>query len=277
MPDFLGAEPSAASNSKTRSFPGLIFLSLKAYFSTRLIMPKPPHKKSPGGVKHNLPLIIGAGFLCALVILYFLYPPFHSGMNKAFDVLTSEDDERIQAWVSQFGLLGPLIIILVMIGQMFTFLVPNILIMIIAIISYGPVWGGLLALLAVFSSSSIGYYIGTRLSPVTLQKFVSLKTQKKISEFIEDYGVAAIIITRLSSFSNDALGFVAGILNMGYKRFILSTMVGITPLVVLLAIYGNNGRIERALIWIAAASLITLFLYIKLHRRKKRRKKSTHA
>jgi uncharacterized membrane protein YdjX (TVP38/TMEM64 family) len=236
-------------------------------------MRKKAHK-SPGW-KNNLPLIIGAALLGGLVLLYFFYPPFHSGMNKAVEVLTSEDDERIRDWVARFGMLGPLIIILVMVGQMFTFIVPNILIMIIAIISYGPVWGGLLSLLAVFFSSSLGYYIGTRLSQVTLEKFVKLKTQKRISEFIEDYGVAAIIITRLSSFSNDALGFVAGIAKMGYRRFILSTMVGITPLVVLLAIYGNNGRIERALIWIAAVSLITFIVYIKLRERKKRRNRHT--
>ena len=82
--------------------------------------------------------------------------------------------------------------------------------------------------------------------------------------------MAAIMITRLSSFSNDALGFVAGILKMGYTRFIISTMVGITPLVVLLAIYGHNDRIERALIWIAAVSMITLIVYIKLRERQKR-------
>ena len=86
--------------------------------------------------------------------------------------------------------------------------------------------------------------------------------------------MAAIIITRLSSFSNDALGFVAGIVKMGYTRFILSTMVGITPLVVLLAIYGRNGRIEKALIWIAAVSLITFIVYVKLRERKKRKKNS---
>jgi uncharacterized membrane protein YdjX (TVP38/TMEM64 family) len=232
------------------------------------------HKRSKGGVTQNLPLIIGGSLLGLLVVLYFVYPPFHSGMNKAFDVLTSEDDERIQDWVSQFGLLGPVIIILVMVGQMFTFVVPNILVMIISIISYGPLWGGLIALIGVFSSSSVGYYIGTRLSPITLQKFVKLKNQKKISAFIEEYGVAAIMITRLSSFSNDALGFVAGIVNMGYARFIVATMVGITPLVVLLAIYGKNGNIENALLWIAGVSLVTLFVYIKLRERMKRKKKN---
>jgi uncharacterized membrane protein YdjX (TVP38/TMEM64 family) len=190
-------------------------------------------------------------------------------MNKAFEVLTSEDDERIREWVSQFGLLGPVIIILVMVAQMFTFIVPNILIMIIAIISYGPVWGGIIAWLGVFTSSSVGYYIGTRLSPITLQKFVKLETQEKISSFIDDYGAAAIMITRLSSFSNDALGFVAGILRMGYTKFIVSTMVGITPLIVLLAIYGRNDRILKALIWIAVVSMLTLILYIKLRRRRK--------
>jgi hypothetical protein len=51
-------------------------------------------------------------------------------------------------------------------------------------------------------------------------------------------------------------------------------MVGITPLVVLLAIHGNNGNIEKALLWIAAVSLATLIVYIKLREKMKRKKKS---
>src|SRR5688500_6362757 len=97
-------------------------------------------------IKRRLPLIAGILLLCFLVILYFFYAPFHIGLHRAFDALTSEDDDRIRNWVLQFGFLGPVIIILVMVAQMFTFIVPNILIMVIAIVSYGPVWGGIIAL-----------------------------------------------------------------------------------------------------------------------------------
>ena len=66
------------------------------------------------------------------------------------------------------------------------------------------------------------------------------------------------------------MSIVAGLLKMSYKKYILATLAGITPLIILLAIYGKNGKILRALIWIAVASLIILIIYVIID--KKRRK-----
>lgn len=233
------------------------------------------HKRKNTGFTAYLHIIIPLSLVTLAVAAYFLFSGFKAGVNEAFDVLTSDNEPRISAWVSQFGALGPAVIIVAMAVQMFMFVVPNMLLMMIAIISYGPFWGSVLSLTGVFCASSLGYWIGRKLSPVTLDRFVSLETQKKISKFINDYGIGAIIITRLTSFSNDALSFVAGLLEMNYKRYILSTLAGITPLIVTLALFGENGKIEKALIWIAIVSLLFLFLYIFIDKRRKKKKKST--
>ncbi|HTE23191.1 TVP38/TMEM64 family protein [Flavitalea sp.] len=217
------------------------------------------------------PLIISVSLLGILIGCYFLIPSFQDFIKEGFDVLTSDDQQRISKWVGGLGWAGPVLLILIMVFQMFLFVVPNILLMIVAIVSYGPVWGGLISLLGVFASSSLGYLIGKHLGPVTVQKFMSEKAQKKASEFIKEYGVIAIAITRLSSLSNDSLSIVAGLLKMKYHKYILATLCGITPLIVLLAIYGNNGKILTALIWIAAVSLVLLIIYIIISRRKKRK------
>ncbi len=99
---------------------------------------------------------------------------------------------------------------------------------------------------------------------------MSDNAQKKTSEFIKNYGVAAIAITRISSFSNDSLSIVAGLLKMSYQKYILATLGGITPLILLLAIYGRNGKILKALIWIAVISLVLLIIYIIVDKRRKR-------
>lgn len=217
----------------------------------------------------KVPLYVSLSILAVLVGCYFIFPGFQAGINEAFDVITSEDEERTQQWVKQFGAFGPIILILAMMVQMFLFVIPNILLFMIAILCYGPVWGALISLAGVFASSSLGYAIGRKLGPRAIDKFVSPETQDKICLFVERYGVKAIAITRLSSFSNDALSFVAGILEMSYRKYILATLGGITPLIITLAIYGRNGKIERALIWIAAASLVILVLYIILDKKKR--------
>ena len=159
-----------------------------------------------------------------------------------------------------------------MIVQMFLFVVPNVFVMIVAIVSYGPFWGAVISFFGVFASSSVGYIIGKYLGPVTVDKFMSEKTRKKTSNFIRRYGVTAIAITRISSFSNDSLSIVAGLLKMNYRKYILATLGGITPLIVLLAIYGQNGKILKALIWIAAFSLILLIVFIIMKERKRKLK-----
>lgn len=217
------------------------------------------------------PIFVYLSLAAVFAACYFFIPAFKQEIDTAFDVLTGEDDERIQQWVKTFGVFGPVVIILGMMIQMFLFVIPNVLLMMIAIVSYGPVWGGVISFSGVFAASSFGYYIGKKLSRVTLAKFVSIENQHKISEFIQDYGVGAIMITRLCSFSNDALSFVAGMLKMDYRKYILSTLIGITPLIVLLAIFGKNEKIEWALIWITAASLVMLVVYIILDRRRKKR------
>jgi uncharacterized membrane protein YdjX (TVP38/TMEM64 family) len=222
----------------------------------------------------KLPLVISFSLVSILVALYFIVPSFRSFINEAFDVLTSDDQSRIREWVSQFKLAGPVVLILIMVVQMFLFVVPNMFLMMVAIICYGPIWGAVISFLGVFASSSLGYAIGKYLGPATVQKLMSDKAQKKTTEFITDYGVAAIAITRICSLSNDSLSIVAGLLKMNYHKYILATLGGITPLILLLAVYGKNGKILTALIWIAAISFVLLIVYIIVDKRKKRKLKA---
>src|SRR4051794_32027943 len=106
------------------------------------------------------PFYITVSLLALLVIIYFVIPSFHYFINEAFHVLTSKNQERIEKWVAQFELAGPVILISIMIARVVVFVVPNIFLMLLAIIMYGPVWGAVIAFLGTFASSSVGYMIG---------------------------------------------------------------------------------------------------------------------
>lgn len=221
----------------------------------------------------KLPILISVGLLAILACLYFLVPSFQNFTRESFDVLTSNDQERIKKWSVQFKLAGPIVLIIVMVVQMFLFVVPNVFVMMVAIIIYGPFWGAVISFAGVFASSTTGYVIGKYLGPITVHKLMSDKAREKTSAFIKRYGVAAIAITRISSLSNDSLSIVAGLLRMNYQKYIAATLAGITPLIVLLAIYGKNGKILKALIWIAVISLVMLIIYIFIVEKKRRKRK----
>lgn len=219
------------------------------------------------------PLILSAVIVAGLVAAYFLFPAFKANMHEGWEVLSSGNEKHISKWVSQFGFWGPFFIVLAMIAQMFLVVVNVVLLMLVAIIAYGPVWGTIIAVAAVLTASSVGYLIGKGVGQAGVSKLIGPKAERKVSDFMDRYGLWAIIIARVSPFlSNDAVSFVAGFATMRYWQFILATTAGIVPLAILLAWLGEDQeRLKTGLIWVSAVS-IALFIgyvvYDKYYRKK---------
>ncbi|GHA61933.1 TVP38/TMEM64 family protein [Pontibacter akesuensis] len=210
------------------------------------------------------PLIGTVLLIGGLVAAYFVFPGFKGGVQEAWAVLTSGDEQRISAWVEQFGFWGPFFIVLAMVAQMFLLVINVVALMLVAIIAYGPVWGSVIAVVAVGVASTIGYWLGRSLGQAGVSRLIGEKTERKVEGFMEEYGIWAIIIARISPFlSNDAVSFVAGIARMGYLRFIAATLAGIIPLTLLLAWLGENSeRLKTGLIWVSGVSLAFFIGYI---------------
>lgn len=222
----------------------------------------------------KLPLYVSAAIIISLVLAYFFIPGVQAWVSEAWNVLTSDDEVRIQAWVADFGWFGPVVLVLAMIAQMFLLVIPTILLMVVSVLAYGPVWGSFIILAAVFSASSVGYFIGRYFGPVIVEKLIGHKNEKKISDFIDDYGFWAVIVTRLNPFlSNDAISFVAGILKMGYWKFIGATLVGIAPLTLFIAIIGKStDALKNGLLWGSLVSLLLFGLYVYWDKKKRKNK-----
>lgn len=233
-------------------------------------MPKDPETTSVK--KSKAPLYISLGIIAAVVLSYFFIPQVQTWMDTAWNVLTSGDQKRTEQWVSQFGWFGPIVIVLTMVVQMFLIVIPTPILMVVAIVAYGPIWGSLILFVAIFVASSTGYFIGRYFGPVIVEKLIGQKTEKKISDFIDDYGFWTVIVIRLSPFlSNDAISFVGGVLRMGYWKFIGATMIGISPLIIFIAYLGGNyDRLKTGLIWTSVVSLVLFVGFVvwdKKHRK----------
>ncbi|WP_026934872.1 TVP38/TMEM64 family protein [Christiangramia echinicola] len=214
--------------------------------------------------KSKLPLYLSIGIVGCLVAAYFFIPPAQGFMDEAWSVLTSGDTNKIQQWFKDFGWIAPLVLIFAMVAQMFLIVVPTIALMVVSILAYGPVWGSLIVFVAVFTASSVGYWIGRYFGPGIVDKIIGHKTEKKVADFLEDYGFWAIFITRLNPFlSNDAISFVGGILKMSYRKFITATISGIAPLTIFIAILGKSTQgLKMGLLWGSIVSLVLFAGYI---------------
>ncbi len=214
--------------------------------------------------KSKAPLYISLAIIAAVLLSYFFIPQVQTFLDNAWEVLTSGDKERTKEWVSQFGWFGPIVIILTMVVQMFLIVIPTPILMVVTILAYGPIVGSIILFAAIFTASSIGYFIGRYFGPVIVEKLIGPKIEKKISAFIDEYGFWTVIVVRLSPFlSNDAISFVGGILKMGYWKFMGATMIGISPLIIFVAYLGGDyERLKTGLIWTSVVSLVLFIAFV---------------
>ena len=210
-------------------------------------------------------ILISSGIIIAgLIGAYFIIPSYQAFIDEAWRVLTSGNDQQISRWIEQFGFWGPLFIVILTTAQMFLLIINITLLVLVAVLAYGPFWGSLLGIVSICIASTIGYFIGRALGRQTVHKLIGQSTEKKITQFMEDYGAGAVVIARFSPFlSNDAISFVAGILRMSYFKFMGATLTGIIPLVVLIAWMSESmNRLKTGLIWVSAISLVGFIGYV---------------
>lgn len=219
------------------------------------------------------PLYLTLGIVAAGILLYWLEPSVQDFFREAWEVLTSEDEERIKKWVDQFGWWGPLVIVLAMTAQIFLLVIPTPLLMLVAILAYGPWLGSAIILVAVAFASSFAYMLGYYLGVSLVTKLIGAKEEQKVGGIVREYGFWAVVVFRLSPFlSNDAISIVSGMLQMGYWRFIGATMLGIFPLTAALAFLGeNNERLRQGLIWLSVISLVGFIAYVWWDRRRNKK------
>ncbi|RTQ45280.1 TVP38/TMEM64 family protein [Hymenobacter gummosus] len=212
----------------------------------------------------HLPLYVTLGILAALVACYFLWPAFQQQAQAGWAAARSGEQQQVAGWVQQFGFWGPVVLILAMVAQMFLFVINNALLILVAILAYGPWWGSLLAWVGVLTASSLGYWIGRSLGESFIIGLLGEKTEHKVADFVERYGLGAVALARLTPIiSNDAISFVAGVARMGYLKFISVTAVAIMPLIGLLAYLGqDSGRLKTGLLWVSGVGLLLFGGYI---------------
>ena len=217
-------------------------------------------------LKKYASFIISFGIIATLVILYFTHQPFQKSVQEAWNILLSEDQQRIQEYVERFGVWGPLAIVVFIILQMFLIVFPSWLPIIVGVVAYGFWWGVLINLIGVGIASTIGYFIGKKFKTT----FVSQEKYEKMEYWINNYAFGTVVLFRVSPFfSNDAISFIAGIFRMSYKKFMLATYAGMIPLSLAVGYFSTDiDKLEKGLYWIGGVGAVLYGIYIYIdHKR----------
>lgn len=208
--------------------------------------------------------LIPVGLIAVLVVLYFLWPAYQRFVSEGYSVLMSGDQQRVQDWVSGFGAWSFVVIIALMLFQTVVAFLPSVVIMVVAVLSFGPVLGGVLTWGGLLLAASLGYAIGRSVGVASVDRLIGRKTEQKMERVLDRYGFWAVIAARLSPvLSTDAVSIAAGLVQMNYLRFIAATAAGTLPLTALVAwLAADMDRLQTGLIWISVVSVATFVGYV---------------
>ena len=151
----------------------------------------------------------------------------------------------LEAWVSEAGMLGPIILILV-IGVWLALLLPAPLVLGIAGTAYAhnPLLAVLVSLLGVGLAQCSGFL----LTRFYLRESVSKKLGhrvwfQKLSQTVDKNGARGVFVIRiLPVFPNTLCNYALGLTNISFGPYILASLAGSLPLVTVLVL-GTSGFI----------------------------------
>jgi uncharacterized membrane protein YdjX (TVP38/TMEM64 family) len=217
-------------------------------------MRDPWRRRTPWAIAAAILLILGA----VAALLWMLAPDW---TRQGYDVIAAGDLAGIREWIRSAGYWGPVILIALMSLQMFLLVVPSWLLMIAAVLVYGPWAGGALAVLAIVIAAAVGYAIGRIAGQPTIDALLGDQTQAWVHRQTDRYGLWAVVITRLNPLlSNDAISILAGAVQLRFSQFMLATLAGIVPLAIATAVLGAQAKDAKTMLvamsGLVAASLI---------------------
>lgn len=102
----------------------------------------------------------------------------------------------------------------------------------------------LLILFGNLLGASVSFWIGQRWGQPLIRKFISAKHIKKFEDYMQRHGSLSIFFLKLNPLTSlDIWNYLAGTSSMPFWKFTIANMVGITPLVIISAMLGQEAFI----------------------------------
>lgn len=148
----------------------------------------------------------------------------------------------LKEFILSFGIIAPIVYILIQILQVFFPLIPGELMMVIAGALFGTIKGAIYYLIAISIGISILFWTGRRYGRKTLKGWMGEKELNKFDEFLEKHGVTyTIFLGRLLPIiPNDVMSFGIGLTKVSFKRFYFVSMLVFVPGILVLGSIGSH-------------------------------------
>ena len=221
----------------------------------------------------EVPILLRPKVLAAIVVGFLLIVVAYIAAVQIFDLSLDIDAEPFQEWVDEWGILGPIVYMLVLAGSVLFAPIPNVPIFIAAGLAWGPILGTVYSMGGMMLGSAAAFWVSRRLGRGWLPRLIGRSTADRLDDLAERMGGRVVFWARMLPVVNfDFISFLAGLTAIPFGTFFFYSFLGmLLPTTVAVAAgdsLGKDVRITLALggLWVAGIVLSASFLYLRRRR-----------
>jgi uncharacterized membrane protein YdjX (TVP38/TMEM64 family) len=180
-------------------------------------------------VKRTIRLVLG---LAAAIILSKLLIE---------DVLGLGVEDMLGGWIAGAGAGSALAVVVLLAIDLFL-PIPSSLVMILSGAAFGVAWGAAISLVGSIGGEWLGFELVRRYGRRMAERLVGAEELERLRRVFDRHGAAAIVATRPVPVLMETMSVVAGLSSMRRATFLLASLVGTAPIVVVYAWAGAMSR-----------------------------------
>ena len=201
--------------------------------------------------------------LLTILLLFVFYSYFFKGF--IYNIVNNDIDSII-SFIYSFGGWSVVVFLILIVFEVVLAPVPGLILNVAGGLIFGSFMGGVLVLIGNVIGASICYFLARYLGGDYFKGLISEKSLFKFNKYLGRYGSLVLFFLRLNPFtSSDIFSYLGGLVNMRYRAFIVSTTLGLIPLVFALSYFGNyflrDSIVFRLIFFIVSILYFSVFFY----------------
>ncbi len=155
--------------------------------------------------------------------------------------------DEVQAWIAGAGAGSALAVVLLLAIDMLL-PVPSSLVMILSGAAFGVMWGSVISLAGSVGGEWLGFELVRRYGRRASARLIGDAELERLSGVMARHGAAAVAVTRAVPVLMETISVVAGLSAMKRSTFLLASLLGTAPIVVVYAYAGAMSRETGSLV-----------------------------
>lgn len=183
--------------------------------------------------------------------------------DSVLNAIENFDIDSIRIYILSFGILAPIVFILLNVLHTVVPLIPGFIIVGVGGLIWGVYLGTLLSIIGVFSGSLICFFLAKEIGRPFVESLEKKEDREITDRFFQKYGFWAILALRLIPvMSFDIISYGAGLTKIDFKKYAAATLIGMIPGTMLYTYLGY--KIVDNLLLVGIISLVLLIMLLNL-------------